>query len=103
MNVDSDPSIDPSLLETMRAIKLEIKKDGTFSYTESGFGFGGSLSLGSDTGTLHIQTMLGRRIETLGESAKSIKRERRVELKKSGDIRVETSTGELITLKRIKS
>lgn len=101
--IESPLGSDPGVQATLAAVKLVLKSDGTFLLTEMGFGMEGSASLGSYTGTLHIQRLMGRNLGSVGGSATDIKRERSVQFNKNGTITIESSGEEMVVLSRISA
>lgn len=99
-NIPLVPGEDPNVATTMRLIKLKITKEGHFELSEEGFGKAGPALLGADTATLTIDTMLGRRIQSLGADAARMGGERKLKFQKDGTILFLRDNFEPVTLNR---
>jgi len=97
--VDS-PGTDPLISKSLASVTLIIKKDGHFDLTEETFGKSGSSTLGSDTGTLVIDTILGRRPANLGPNGQKMAGERTIKLQKDGTMLYLRPDSEPVVLKR---
>ena len=94
------PGTDPLITKSLATVTLVIKKDGHFELTEETFGKSGAAVLGSDTGTLVIDTVLGRRPASLGPSGQKMAGERSVKLQKDGTMLLLRPDYEPVALKR---
>lgn len=97
---EAPPGSDPSIGKTLAAIKLTIRPDGSFDLTEAGFGMTGTAQLGTTTGTLTIQTLLGKDIGSLGPDYKNFDRIRKLTMNEDGTITYSSAANEEVTLKR---
>lgn len=100
-DIPAVPGEDPNVATTMRLVKLKITKEGQFELSEEGFGKSGPALLGADTATLTIDTMLGRRIQSLGPDAARLGGERKLRFQTDGTILFLRDNFEPVTLNRV--